>query len=603
MLKAQVNILELEKPSNQVAELSILKNSDQEMLSLKRVMTEQERVQKQFELKVSHLNDLLIKEMDKSKLLENQLAENLKRVRMLTTGTKTLDHLLTVGQCSTSSWGFGFQGSASKSAETVFLKDESEGEDDQTREHHVDLDKAKLHKNHSVADVIGLMSTLRDSSAWSETLMKKQNFGYYVCRVGETDPQDVYTVFPDHTYDCAIGAKYEWEAISVALFWMLKASLNLVSVLRDGTCGLNDSANLKCHTLSLLPAHSISLFLSSDMQPARRSSRLSKLKNVESDPPCVSETTLMNTSDIPSASCPSSRKRVRRRVSAGDTAPPPEHIEPEAESLSDEESSDDNPDEAPVAADTPENRSKEQRYAENQNVYQNKPQFYPELMRPQRMPMTGKFFSMAATERYKDLRGRKFIPQQCISLTDDNLSDVKRIVTGSVVYVRGSLVDFSPSLINSLYCIPGFEEYPNWMEESIDEVCGFLTDGRIRRWENMSSKYLTATNQVLYKLVCSNWIPTILYTSMNQKRLRKHYDREDSLHHVSYLDSAVGETDPQDVYTVFPDHTYDCAIGAKYELEAISVALFWTLKASLSMSSGGLFKIRFLLRDVLLTRS
>ena len=36
----------------------------------------------------------------------------------------------------------------------------------------------------------------------------------------------------------------------------------------------------------------------------------------------------------------------------------------------------------------------------------------------------------------------------------------------------------------------------------------------------MSSKYLTATNQVLYKLVCSNWIPTMNYTSMNQRRLR-----------------------------------------------------------------------------------
>ncbi|KAF3505212.1 hypothetical protein F2Q69_00041659 [Brassica cretica] len=66
---------------------------------------------------------------------------------------------------------------------------------------------------------------------------------------------------------------------------------------------------------------------------------------------------------------------------------------------------------------------------------------------------------------------------------------------------------------------------------------------------------------------------------------------------------SIGETDPQDVYTVFPDHTYGCAIGAKYEWEANSVALFWTLKASLSMSSGGLFKIRFLLRDILLTRS
>ena len=39
-----------------------------------------------------------------------------------------------------------------------------------------------------------------------QTLIKKK-FVYSVCRVGETDPQDVYTVFSDHTYDCAIRAK------------------------------------------------------------------------------------------------------------------------------------------------------------------------------------------------------------------------------------------------------------------------------------------------------------------------------------------------------------------------------------------------------------
>ena len=113
-----------------------------------------------------------------------------------------------------------------------------------------------------------------------------------------------------------------------------------------------------------------------------------------------------------------------------------------------------------------------------------------------------------------------------------NLPEAEKRDDGVAVYVRGSLVDFSPSLINSLYCIPGFEEDPNWIDESIDEVCGFLTDDRIRRWENMSSKYLTATNQVLYKLVCSNWIPTMNYTSMNQKRLRFVY----MLHHHDGFD-------------------------------------------------------------------
>ncbi|KAF3579402.1 hypothetical protein DY000_02033536 [Brassica cretica] len=70
------------------------------------------------------------------------------------------------------------------------------------------------------------------------------------------------------------------------------------------------------------------------------------------------------------------------------------------------------------------------------------------------------------------------------------------------------------------------------MDENMDEVCGFLTDGRIRRWENMSSKFLTATNQFLYKLVCSSLIPSTKYTSMNQERLRFVY----MLHHHEGFD-------------------------------------------------------------------
>ena len=135
--------------------------------------------------------------------------------------------------------------------------------------------------------------------------------------------------------------------------------MGFVSVLRVCACGLTDSANLECHTLLFWPTHSVSL--TNNMQPERRSSRPLKLKDVDSYSPRVSETAPMNSPDILSGSCPSSRKRLRRRGSAGNTSPPPEHIELEVESLSDEEFSDDNPDDAPVAADTPENRSKEQR--------------------------------------------------------------------------------------------------------------------------------------------------------------------------------------------------------------------------------------------------
>ncbi|KAL0681869.1 hypothetical protein Bca4012_048716 [Brassica carinata] len=101
-----------------------------------------------------------------------------------------------------------------------------------------------------------------------------------------------------------------------------------------------------------------------------------------------------------------------------------------------------------------------------------------------------------------------------------NLMDAEPRGDAVAVYVRGSLVNFSPSLINSLYRITTCEEDPDWLNYNIDRVCVFLTNNRILRWEDMSSKYLTATNQVLYKLVCANWIPTTSYTAMNPERLR-----------------------------------------------------------------------------------
>ncbi|KAF8109322.1 hypothetical protein N665_0098s0050 [Sinapis alba] len=131
MLKAQVNILELDKPASKEAMSSLLKESDQEVLSIKRTMIEQERVQKLLESKVTHLSDLLEKEIDKNKLLESQLTENHKKVRMLTSGTSTLDHLLTIGQCPSTNRGLGFQGSTSKSGnhvgKSVFVKEVSNG--------------------------------------------------------------------------------------------------------------------------------------------------------------------------------------------------------------------------------------------------------------------------------------------------------------------------------------------------------------------------------------------------------------------------------------------------------------------------------------------
>ena len=287
--------------------------------------------------------------------------------------------------------------------------------------------------------------------------------------------------------------------------------------------------------LSLLVLHLGSLgrhnhlFLTHNMQPSQRSARLKQVME-------ATETVLLSSL---TATPSTSRKHQRKRPSASSTAPPPESSSLHIESLS--ASSDDEGEHFPP---------KEPCYEASHEIFQVR----THMMRPTRTPVTARYISMGAMERYNTLKPRKFINQQRLSFTEETLLDVKKVVVdlglihtvidsdafqpivvrefvanlldaedredGVAVYVKGSLVDFSPSLINSVYCIPGFEEDPNWLDANIDVVCGFLTDNRIRRWENMSSKYLTATNQVLYKLVCSNWIPSMNYTTMNQERLR-----------------------------------------------------------------------------------
>ncbi|XP_056861959.1 uncharacterized protein LOC130509786 [Raphanus sativus] len=123
MLKAQINILELDQPSVKTKEYSIDRESDQEVLALKRAMTEKERVCKEAEAHVQRLSDLLTMETDRSRLLESQLTENHKKIRMLSTGTASLDHILTLGQCPSHSTGLGYKGSTSTTTETKFVKE------------------------------------------------------------------------------------------------------------------------------------------------------------------------------------------------------------------------------------------------------------------------------------------------------------------------------------------------------------------------------------------------------------------------------------------------------------------------------------------------
>lgn len=235
-----------------------------------------------------------------------------------------------------------------------------------------------------------------------------------------------------------------------------------------------------------------------NMQPLQRSARLQQAMEITETPPIL----------FPSPGLSTSRKRQRKRCSSS-APPPPESPPPDVGSLF--ASSDDEDDNF---------LPKDPRYEASREIFQARSREFPDLLRPKRKPITARFISVAATERYKALKHRNFVTQQSISLTEERLSDVKKVVVdagliytvinsdsfqptvvrefvanlldvderddGDVFYVRGSLVDFSPSLINSMYYMRGFEEDPNWLDENIDQVFALLADNRIKCWENMS---------------------------------------------------------------------------------------------------------------------
>ncbi|KAF8109816.1 hypothetical protein N665_0090s0002 [Sinapis alba] len=116
ILKAQVNVLEMEQTDTKgESKCRVTENDDKdEFQSLKRVITEQNRVQQDSEIKLHQMKQLLNQELEKNQLLERQLIENYKKVRMLNTGSATLDHILSIQQCPKISWGLGYQGSTSQ---------------------------------------------------------------------------------------------------------------------------------------------------------------------------------------------------------------------------------------------------------------------------------------------------------------------------------------------------------------------------------------------------------------------------------------------------------------------------------------------------------
>lgn len=134
MLKAQVNILELEQPNTKAeTEPKTRENGEKaELQSLTKAIAEQNRVLQESETKFHQMKQLLNQELEKNQFLERQLTENHKKVRMLNTGSATLDHILSIGQSPKISSGLGYQGLSSQEyseAEGIkFIKAEDKSE-------------------------------------------------------------------------------------------------------------------------------------------------------------------------------------------------------------------------------------------------------------------------------------------------------------------------------------------------------------------------------------------------------------------------------------------------------------------------------------------
>lgn len=107
LLEAQINIIEMEKPTALKLETPTCSTKDNGLTKQTEAGHENTCV---LESKINRLSDLLSEEKEKSRNLEHNLNENNKKIRMLSKGTKDLDTLLAMGQPAKQNWGLGYIG-------------------------------------------------------------------------------------------------------------------------------------------------------------------------------------------------------------------------------------------------------------------------------------------------------------------------------------------------------------------------------------------------------------------------------------------------------------------------------------------------------------
>ncbi|EOA13348.1 hypothetical protein CARUB_v10026382mg [Capsella rubella] len=203
------------------------------------------------------------------------------------------------------------------------------------------------------------------------------------------------------------------------------------------------------------------------------------------------------------------------------------------------------------------------RYVTNQRLVAGRDRNYPELKTPSTVPFSSHFVSPQAEHRFQVLSKRqdstgRIFNEMGILLDDcpqwDEVSKIMSTVsllptaieadsfTENVVkefyanlpeaenddpevlkvFVRGSLYEFSPMIINQLYQLPS-PPYPSegsqiHISESLNQVVSLLTDGRIRDWKRRSKRGMGDAMSLLHKICCQNWMPTVNLNALKAER-------------------------------------------------------------------------------------
>lgn len=82
-----------------------------------------------------------------------------------------------------------------------------------------------------------------------------------------------------------------------------------------------------------------------------------------------------------------------------------------------------------------------------------------------------------------------------------------------LVFVRGTLYEFSPRIINKLFQLQNYLFALNvpllGVPASLDEIAFDRSGGSVFTWQCLTSRALTETMSLHNKICCYNWIPTV----------------------------------------------------------------------------------------------